>query len=121
MFHKFPVRLTSGQTVSGEVGFATPADVENFGRQISDQPKHPRFRDSGEGVVVQMRQPGPARHGVCCVCQETHLVVPSSGDPEDVFWGSIFGGDGNWVMAPHEAFGLYCQGEGTAPQALVNL
>lgn len=54
-------------------------------------------------------------HGICCECQLVHPVRHGTekelGLPdEEVFL---------WVMNPHDAYGSYCEGSGTNPQALL--
>ena len=53
--------------------------------------------------------------GVCCECQCSHDVVTSGifpGDPEDNPRAHDF------LMESHDAWGLYCEGSGTVPQAV---
>ena len=64
--------------------------------------------------------------GVCCSCQSAH-PVSSNPRPEDVSDPGMPDGiardeAANYLMAKHRQFGdtgVWCEGEGTVPQAIV--
>lgn len=62
--------------------------------------------------------------GICCTCQSAHPVYtnphPEEDDPE-AFGALMMGNDQAqlYLMAKHKAFGAWCEGEGTMPQAVV--
>lgn len=62
------------------------------------------------------------KKGVCCTCQGTHPVhVRPEETPHDDFdFVNDEREEAEWVLNAHDAFGRYCEGSGTAPQALLH-
>jgi hypothetical protein len=59
--------------------------------------------------------------GVCCTCQTTHPVVayrPPTYDDGFEYDDLFASPSERYAMAEHDAFGKYCEGSGTMPQAL---
>lgn len=63
--------------------------------------------------------------GVCCTCQSRHPVRHATKGHNGLLDGfddvdDYEGESGGYLMASHDAFGSFCEGSGTMPQAIVH-